>query len=683
MARKRYVYSALIAALALAVLVGGFAVFRAQPRGNQASVRQAATGCPAWQTPPAANIPSLPATASARQVAEQNAARVLQTPRPLRNLYQIIPRLTRGQSQTVACRVRSAPRNEKAGHIASFNIVNATQSGYHTIGARLVYVTAHVYMYADVNGGTALNDAALRASADRFEGSTYARDRAYYGEPWAAGPDDDPHITVLSSPEIPYGGYFSSEDEFPRAVSPFSNERQMIYIHVGPGLEPGTEPYDETLAHEFQHMIHWYWHPSDPSWANEGMSVLAQHVNGFSTAPFDATFLQQPGTMLSGWTDDQAANVPRYGAGYLFMDYFAEHYGGYAVLKELLASPQQTPLNFDAVLAAHGYKDRFDDVFARFVVANALNDPQVAGGIYAHPTVPGEKAVPQHQVTRFPYSTDAGGQPATTQQYAAQYFDFTPPARTHTLAVHLHGDPTVGIVANTPFGGAPAEWWSNSGDNLDSTLTRAFDLRALAGKRATLSFEAWYDLEQDFDYGYVEVSTDGGATWAPLRATSSVESNPNGANYGHGLTGTSGDGPAAAWVAERADLSAYAGKQILVRFETITDDAVHLPGLALDDIRIPELGFADTVATDGGWQAAGWLRSNNVLPEQYVLQAVVWTAGQAQPSVQRIAVDDATGTAHVTFADFGGRGTRVLLVLSALAPATIVPVTYHLSASLT
>src|SRR5258705_9119132 len=163
------------------------------------------------------------------------------------------------------------------------------------------------------------------------------------------------------------------------------------------------------------------------------------------------------------------------------------------------------------------------------------------------------------------------------------YFDCTPLAVAHILVVRLQGDPTVGIVANTPFGGAPAEWWSNSGDNLDSTLTRAFDLRTLAGKRATLSFEAWYDLEQDFDYGYVEVSTDGGATWAPLRATSSVESNPNGANYGHGLTGTSGDGPAAAWGGERAGLGAYAGKQDRVRFEASTGDAGHLPGGGLDD----------------------------------------------------------------------------------------------------
>src|SRR5260370_18806655 len=100
----------------------------------------------------------------------------------------------------------------------------------------------------------------------------------------------------------------------------------MIYIHIGPGLEPGTEPYDETLAHEFQHMIHWYWHPSDPSWTNEGMSVLAQHVNGFSTDPFDSTFLLLPGTMHVGFSDDQTTYVARYGAGYLFMYYLAEHY---------------------------------------------------------------------------------------------------------------------------------------------------------------------------------------------------------------------------------------------------------------------------------------------------------------------------------------------------------------------
>src|SRR5260370_25787935 len=97
MARKRSIYIAVTAALALAVLVGGFAVFRAQPPVNQASGGQAASGCPAWQTPPTATVPSLPASATARQTAEQNAARALQTPRPLRNLYKIVPRLTVGQ----------------------------------------------------------------------------------------------------------------------------------------------------------------------------------------------------------------------------------------------------------------------------------------------------------------------------------------------------------------------------------------------------------------------------------------------------------------------------------------------------------------------------------------------------------------------------------------------------------
>ena len=77
----------------------------------------------------------------------------------------------------------------------------------------------------------------------------------------------------------PIGGYFSSEDEYPTVVSQYSNERQMIYINLTGGGVPGTEFYNATLAHEFQHMIHWYWHPGDDSWVNEGMSVLAQHIN--------------------------------------------------------------------------------------------------------------------------------------------------------------------------------------------------------------------------------------------------------------------------------------------------------------------------------------------------------------------------------------------------------------------
>jgi hypothetical protein len=626
------------------------------------------------------------ATPPAQASPQQNAAVVLQTPRPSRDLYSLTQHLVEHSAQPIPPRVRSTPRNEQVGQVTTFWVVNPTQTGYHQIQATLVAVTPHVYMY--LQNDASADTSALRAEAENFERQTYPRDRAFFGEEWSPGPDADVHITVLNATNLgPIGGYFSSEDEYPRAVSPYSNERQMIYVNLDGGEIPGRPGYASTLAHEFQHMIHWHWHPSDPSWVNEGSSVLAEHINGYSAGGVDQVFLAHPETMLGGWVDDQGADIAHYGAGYLFMDYFTEHYGGNAVLRELLTDPNQTPLNFERVLAAHKYSDRFNDVFAKFVLATLLNDTSLAGGAYGYPSIPGQRAQPQHVISSYPYADGSQSTPARMPQYAAQYYDFRPAdGGAGTLRLSFQGEPTVGIVENTPYGGAPAEWWSNTSNNLDSTLTHAFDLSGLSGRQVSLCFQAWYSLEPDFDYAYVEVSTDGGQNWTPLPVTSSASTNPNGMNYGHGITGISGGaasdshcGPTPQWVPAGVDLSPYAGKSISLRFESITDDAVHCPGLALDAVRIPQLGFRDDVATDNGWQAQGWIRSTNVLPEQYAIQAVVYHAGQTAPQIVRIPVS-AAGAATYTFNGFGSQITRVVVATSALAPATIVPARYTLNA---
>jgi hypothetical protein len=673
----------LVVLLALAI-AGCAPPWAHQPPKATPTATGTAADCAASATPAATTA----ATPAAQASPQQNAAAVLQTPRPPRDLYSITQHLVEHSPQPIPPRVRSTPRNETVGQVTSFWVVNSSQTGYHQIQATLIYETPHVYMYLQ-NGANA-DTSALRAEADTFEQSTYPRDRSFFGEEWSPGPDDDQHITVLNATDLgPIGGYFSSEDEYPHAVAPFSNERQMIYVNLDGGETSGTPDYSATLAHEFQHMIHWHWHPSDPSWANEGSSVLAQHINGYSAGGVDQVFLVHPDTMLGGWVDDQNVDLAHYGAGYLFMDYFTEHYGGNAILRELLTDPNQTPLNFDSVLAAHGYSVRFNDVFAKFVLANLLNDPSLAGGAYGYPSIPGETAQPQHTIGTYPYADGSQSAPTRLAQYAAEYYDFRPASGgAQTLRLSFQGDPTVGIVDNTPYSGAPAEWWSNTSNNMDSTLTRPFDLTGLSGRRVSLCFQAWYSLEPDFDYGYVEASTDGGQNWTPLPVTSSASTNPNGLNYGHGLTGISGGapsdsrcGPTPQWVPEAVDLSPYAGKSLLLRFETITDDAVHCPGLALDALRIPQLGFHDDLAADNGWQARGWIRSNNVLPEQYAVQAVVYHAGQSAPQIVSIPVN-ATGVATQAFSGFGTEIRRVVVATSPLAPATIVPARYTLSAQL-
>ena len=152
---------------------------------------------------------------------------------------------------------------------------------------------------------------------------------------------------------------------------------------------------------------------------------------------------------------------------------------------------------------------------------------------------------------------------------------------------------------NAPYSGG-YEWYSGSGDGLNQRLTREVDLSA-AGS-AILTFAAWYEIEQDWDYGYVEVSADNGLTWTRLPGNLTTTTDPNGNNDGNGITGSSGG-----WVQGSFDLSAFAGQRIKLRFRYATDGAVSLKGWAIDDIAVSAVGFFDNVETGvNSWQASGW-----------------------------------------------------------------------------
>ena len=627
-------------------------------------------------TPTATTRPSsgnfLPSpTAESAQTLLQTEQLLLMTPHPVRDLYGLARRLKLHTPAPIPHVGRTTPLNETLGQEDSFWINNSDTRTYSRIHAKLVYITPHVYMY--VEDGQQPNLQALQASANLFETKIYPTDRAAFGSEWTPGIDDDVHLTILNAVGFGngFGGYFSSDDEYPTSINPYSNEREMFYINLE-GEIPGTSEYNSALAHEFQHMIHWYQHPVDLSWTNEGMSMLAQHINGFSTGGVDLALMQTPDTQLNDWSGNINLDIAHYGAGYLFMDYFAEHYGGYGVLKELLQDPASPPVNFDDVLAKHGYQDRFIDVLNKWYLANYVQDPTIAQGQYGYPSIHLAGVLPQHSITGYP-TTEAD----TVHQYAAEYYDLEPQGHGN-LSITLQGAPTVRIIGNDPLGSS-YEWWSNRYDNMDSTLTRSFDLTGLKGRHATLQFSTWYDLERDYDYVFVEASTDG-LNWTTLKGNYTTTANPNGANWGNGYTGTSGAGNNPAWVQEHIDLTPYAGKKVQIRFEEVTDDAVNLQGFALDQVSIPELHFQDSVTSDNGWVSNGFIRSDNVLPEHFTVQALVYQS--ATFTTQSMAVDLASGQGTLHIPNFGKQTTRVVLVVSAYAPETTLLAHYQLSVTM-
>jgi M6 family metalloprotease-like protein len=171
-------------------------------------------------------------------------------------------------------------------------------------------------------------------------------------------------------------------------------------------------------------------------------------------------------------------------------------------------------------------------------------------------------------------------------------------------------------------GASPSHvWWSGAGNDYGCAPEKGHNLdiglpeleSVPAGAKVTLSFASYWDIEWDYDYGFVLISKDKGETYTSVPSannytTPSVQ-NPNQNNcqakYGNGITGTSGSYKNNTQAADRAasvpgstnypdgpflpdsyDISALAGTSGVVRFSYATDPGLAHPGWFIDDVVI-------------------------------------------------------------------------------------------------
>jgi M6 family metalloprotease-like protein len=175
-------------------------------------------------------------------------------------------------------------------------------------------------------------------------------------------------------------------------------------------------------------------------------------------------------------------------------------------------------------------------------------------------------------------------------------------------------------------------WWSRAGNqfgcapqaghNWDIYLP---ELATLApGTPVTVSFKSRWDIEWDYDYGFVMISTDGGNTYTSLPSangyTTPQAQNPTAnacqAQYGNGITGATasytggtaavdrvtGDYPTGPFVDDAYDLSSAVGHSTVLRFSYATDPGLARPGWFVDDIRI---AAGDQVLYESDFETSG------------------------------------------------------------------------------
>jgi len=160
------------------------------------------------------------------------------------------------------------------------------------------------------------------------------------------------------------------------------------------------------------------------------------------------------------------------------------------------------------------------------------------------------------------------------------------------------------------------EWYSDGALYSWFRLKQTFDIPETG---ATLKFWSYYEIEEDWDYGYVEVhdlDTDEWSTLPGLMTVSTLPERQNNPNCPVGFepttyydtgrwnafTGFSGDS-----YEEEMDLTPFANHTIELCFTYWTDPYVQELGWYIDDIEIPEIGFFDDVESGpNGWTYNGW-----------------------------------------------------------------------------
>jgi hypothetical protein len=590
--------------------------------------------------------------------ARETAKSLLSAAHPPNDYYRLAKELQGIDPSTI---VPDVQNEYQVNDRTNFNIVvNPRFFGYKSLPSRLRHISDNAAWWASID--VRLDDRDIEGLAQRFEEQVLPINQQLFGKEWSPGIDGDRRVHFLLVQEEIWGsffGTFSMINEYPRAIFPNSNEREMLVINVG-SASIDSEIFASKLAHEHQHLIHWNQDPNEDSWFNEAMGELVTQAGGSVFGESNEIhFSENPNVQLTSRPerslgDEDISTFAHYAAERQFAIYLLEQFGP-QFINSVVHNPDPGVNAIQIELDELEGSPQFNDVFANWMIANFLDMPAVMEGQFGYENIDTISPIPEVINSR---STD------TIQErlppYGAHYYQIN---SNEPVKLTFSGSTLARLTPIDPYAGNYV-WYSNRGDETTFSLTRSFDLSGVSS--ATLKYKVWYELDNRYDFAYLEISTDG-ENWTILETTHGTDENPYGRSYGIGYSGSSVD-----WKDEAIDLTPYVGQPVQIRFEVISDFTVNRDGFQLDNIEIPEIGFFDGAEDDlGGWEAQGFIRSTNLVPVEWIVWLV--TPG---PNIERIEIAPDQSATY----EMGGFGTDynfALLVISPTAPVSTMEINYE------
>jgi hypothetical protein len=430
------------------------------------------------------------------------------------------------------------------------------------------------------------------------------------------------------------------------------------------GLSPLPLQYDGTFAHEFQHLVHYDVDSDELSWVDEGCATLAEWVCGYGFSPghISEYLLNHHLDALTYWQ----GNLYDYGGVFLWTYYMWEHYGDASLIWDLTHEQLNGIDGWRAILAGRTEKT-FDEIFHDWMLANYFDDTELAvDGIYGYyeldiPSSDSEDlSIPLIlESTPDLYDKVAKSGSDTTLPYTANYIEFHYHPGSANFDLAFNGDVWTGIEAYS------GEYkMSSNGDAWAwYRFHQYFDLTGLS--TATLNFWTQYDIELDWDYGYVEVHDLTMDTWCTLEGTNTVDTLPKNegidnencpgdeTDWGLEPTGYYEDGlwnaftgTVTEWYQEEMDLTQFAGHEIEIYFTYWTDPYTIGGGWFVDDISIPELSEFDDFEGISNWVIDnGWTCDSSLHYNDFEVDLITIDEGVVTSMESMILNDDQYGTA--------------------------------------
>jgi len=442
-----------------------------------------------------------------------------------------------------------------------------------------------------------------------FEDNIYPTDTGYFGQeefhngsnPGAAIDDffvEDGKSAILVSnvrdehyydPEYPYyiAGFYSPTFEgfFDRNI--ISIDCLGWENRVGPDV-PRPFLYEAIIAHEYQHLIHDDWNTFDDLFMNEGCSMYAEPLCGYPLAWGDIdSYLATPDNSLTDWGDQGGINIlADYGSALMWAIYLSDTYGG-GFLRQFVQAGIPGIEGINAALEFFGFEDRFEDAFHNWRIANLIDSGDYAYD-YMHLVDTDPARIYELSATSsFPFKGVEFGETVSILDYSTGVYmlgaystDYIGLDGLNDYILSFNGD---------DFATLPT--WENDGKTLYTTPAASeMDLRILCDlnldENSILSFDTMFEIELDWDFGFVQISDDDGETWTSLENEYTTSEFADGGYPAieENLPGLSG---VMSWTNMEFDLSPYSG-EVILQFRYMTDWAFEEPGWWIENVMINE-----------------------------------------------------------------------------------------------